>query len=310
MTDGIGDALRLALGADRVRRAAGLASLTTFRAGGPAEWLFETGEVDEVVQAIEVAHDHGLAVTVLGGGSNVLIGDLGILGLVIHVRGGRMEAIRPEAVRAGSGVTINGLVRWTINRGLAGLERWAGTPGTVGGAVYGNAHFDGRLIGDVVSRVSVATSDGAVRELKRSAMEFGYDRSRLQRTREVLLWAEFAVRPGEPAALRRDARASLAFRKRTQPLAAASAGCVFQNPDPESVPAGMPASAGALIEAAGLKDRAIGGARVSPTHGNFIINDGEATAADIRTLVTVCQQVVAARFGVQLREEVVYLGEF
>jgi len=143
-------------------------------------------------------------------------------------------------------------------------------------------------------------------------MAFGYDRSRLQETGEVLLAAEFAVAGGEPSVLRATARQSLAFRKRTQPLDTPSAGCVFQNPDPalDRVPDGVPWSAGALVDRAGLKGSRIGGAMVSLTHGNFIVNDGSATAADIRRLIERCRRGVRDRFGVELREEIVYLGEF
>jgi UDP-N-acetylmuramate dehydrogenase len=141
-------------------------------------------------------------------------------------------------------------------------------------------------------------------------MEFGYDRSRLQRTHELLLSADFTVGQGEPAALRAIARDSLAYRKKTQPLEAASAGCIFQNPDPgvDRVPEGIPASAGALVDRAGLKGRQERGARVSPTHGNFIVNDGTASAADIRRLIERCREQVRTQFGVDLRDEIVYLG--
>jgi UDP-N-acetylmuramate dehydrogenase len=142
-------------------------------------------------------------------------------------------------------------------------------------------------------------------------MEFGYDFSRLHRTHEAVASAEFHVSSGDPAALRATARESLAFRKRTQPLESASAGCIFQNPDParDRVPEGMPASAGALVDRAGLKGVREGAARVSTTHANFIVNEGGATARDIRALVDRCNSEVHARFGVVLREEIVYLGE-
>ena len=139
-------------------------------------------------------------------------------------------------------------------------------------------------------------------------MAFGYDRSRLQETGEVLLSAVFRVSPGDPGGAARDARESLAFRKRTQPLDTPSAGCVFQNPERgrgDAVPDGIPWSAGALVDRAGLKGAAIGGARVSPTHGNFIVNDGTATAADIRRLIERCRDAVREQFGVELREEIV-----
>jgi len=299
-------------GADRVGRDVLLAPFTTFKVGGPADWLVEPKTADETIAALRLAHDARVRVTVIGGGSNVLVGDRGVRGLVLRPRGGVIQATGGGAVRADAAVTLNGLVRWTIGHRLAGLEAWAGTPGTVGGAVCGNAHYGGRLIGDLVSTVTVAGADGASCELPHGAMEFGYDRSRLQRTREVLLWAVFRLGPdADAAALRAVARQSLAHRKRTQPLDRASAGCMFQNPTADDpVPEGIPRSAGALVDRAGLKGHRTGGARVSSVHANFIVNEGGATAADIRALAALCQKTVFDRFGVSLREEIVYLGEF
>jgi UDP-N-acetylmuramate dehydrogenase len=301
-----------AVGADRVKAAAPLAPFTTFHVGGPADWLVEPRSSDEVVALLRLAAEEGVAVTMLGGGSNVLISDAGIRGLVIRPRGGAIERVDATHVRADAAVTINGLVRWTILRGAAGLEAWAGTPGTVGGAIFGNAHFGGRLIGSLVTDVRLADRHGGIVDLPASGMEFGYDRSRLQRTGEILLSATFRVGTGEPSALRWKARESLAFRKRTQPLESPSAGCIFQNPQlgRDQVPEGVPFSAGALVDRAGLKGVALGGARVSPTHGNFIVNEGSATAADIRRLIEKCRQTVRERFGVELRDEIVYLGVF
>lgn len=303
-------ALAALLGEERVTRNAPLAPFTTFKVGGPADWLVTLKSAEEVRSVVQLAQEHGVPVSVLGGGSNVLVSDAGIRGVVVRVHGGEVRAIGPSAVRADAGLTINGLVRWTINRGISGLEAWAGTPGTVGGAVFGNAHFQGRLISELVERVMLVTADGAVVDVPTAEMEFGYDYSRLHRTREVVLSADFRTGSGEPAALREVARQSLAFRKRTQPLEAASAGCIFQNPDPalETVPAGIPASAGALVDRAGLKGASEGKARVSPTHANFIVNDGGATAADIVRLVERCKREVGAQFGVTLREEIVRLG--
>ena len=207
-------------------------------------------------------------------------------------------------------MTINGLVRWTISHGVAGLEAWAGTPGTVGGAIHGNAHFRGRLISELIERVTLATLDGRIIDVPVADMEFGYDYSRLHRTHEVVISADFRVTDGVPDELRAIARESLAFRKRTQPLESASAGCIFQNPDParDVVPEGIPWSAGALVDRAGLKDARAGRARVSTTHANFIVNEGGASAGDIRDLVERCKRDVRSLFGVGLREEIVYLG--
>jgi UDP-N-acetylmuramate dehydrogenase len=141
-------------------------------------------------------------------------------------------------------------------------------------------------------------------------MEFGYDYSRLHRTREAVIAATFRVAPGRAEVLRGIARDSLAYRKRTQPLASPSAGCIFQNPEPsrDRVPDGIPWSAGALIDRAGLKGATEGEARVSSTHANFIVNEGAATAAEIHALILRCKGEVRRQFGVELREEIVYLG--
>lgn len=309
---GLASALAAAFGCDRVGRDVPLAPFTTFRVGGPADFLIEARTSAEIVTALRLAYAAAVPVTLLGGGSNVLVADKGVRGLVIRPRGGTIALIDPFHLRADAAVTINGLVRWTIVHRAAGLEAWAGTPGTVGGAIYGNAHFGGRLIGELVTAVRLAAKDGTTCEQPAAAVRFGYDRSRLQDTGEVLLSATFRVSPGDPVALRRAARESLAYRKRTQPLDTPSAGCIFQNPEPgrDAVPDGMPWSAGALVDRAGLKGVASGGARVSPTHGNFIVNEGAATAADIRRLIERCRQTVLDRFGVPLREEIVYLGEF
>ena len=307
-----GSLLASAFGGDRVHAHAPLAPLTTFKVGGPADWLVEPRTSGEIVTALTIAHRAGVPVTMLGGGSNVLVSDTGVRGLVLRPRGGDVAAVDATHVRADAAVTINGLVRWTINHGCAGLEAWAGTPGTVGGAMFGNAHFGGRNIGELVDSVRLAARSGEVRDVAAADMAFGYDRSRLQASGEVLLWAAFRVSAGDPAALRAAARQSLAFRKGTQPLDTPSAGCVFQNPQRgrDIVPEGIPWSAGALVDRAGLKGAAEGAARVSTAHGNFIVNEGGATAREIRTLIERCRAAVRERFGVELREEIVYLGEF
>ena len=313
MTDALIDELarelEQALGPDRVSRALSLAPLTTFKVGGTADLFVEPRSADEILVALRLAHEGHVPVTLLGGGSNVLVADAGVRGLVLRPRGGQVVREGPRRVRADAAVTINGLVRWLIAHGLAGMEAWAGTPGTVGGGIYGNAHWAGRLISDFVVEVRLATPSGELRDEPVAAMEFGYDRSRLQRTGEVLLSAVFSVIDGEPDRLRETARASLAYRKRTQPLASPSAGCIFQNPGPDvPLPEGVPPSAGALVDRAGLKGTRIGGAQVSPTHGNFIVNTGDASAADIRALVERCRSTVRDRFGVDLVEEIVHLG--
>jgi UDP-N-acetylmuramate dehydrogenase len=307
---GIAARLREAFGADRVEEHAALAPLTTFKIGGAADVLLTTHGADEVRQALAIARSESAPVTVLGGGSNILVSDDGVRGVVIRMRAGEVRQVAADRVRADAGVTINGLVRWTITHGLAGIEAWAGTPGTVGGAIFGNAHFQGRNISDLVHQVTLVNTAGEIEDVPTADMEFAYDFSRLHRTREVVVAADFGAAPGEPNALRAIARDSLAYRKRTQPLAMPSAGCIFQNPDPsrDRMPPGIPCSAGALVDRAGLKGAREGQARVSPTHANFILNEGDATTAQVREVIDRCKREVRRQFGVELREEIVYLG--
>jgi UDP-N-acetylmuramate dehydrogenase len=304
--------LRPLVPADAVHADEPLAPHTTFQVGGTADWFVEIQSEDQLRGVMAVAREAGVPITVLGGGSNVVVSDEGVRGVVIRLR--MTDVSQPDAatVRAEAGLTMNGLVRWTIGRGLAGLQAWAGTPGTVGGAVYGNAHYGGRNIGDLVRRVRLTTRGGEVATIAAAEMEFAYDTSRLQRTGEILLSADFGVAPGQADELRAAARASLAHRKLTQPLAQPSAGCLFQNPDPrrDVLPAGIPASAGALIDRAGLKGHRHGGASISTVHANFVVNDGSASARDIWLLAEQARTTVRDRFGVELRNEVVFLGKF
>jgi UDP-N-acetylmuramate dehydrogenase len=301
-----------AVPADRLRADEPLAPHTTFRVGGAADWLIDVRSPEELSTVLDAAARCRVPLTLLGGGSNVLVADAGVRGAVLRLQMREILQPAPDRVRADAGVTINGLVRWTISHGLAGLEAWAGTPGTVGGAIHGNAHFSGSNISEKVVGVMLATRHGVLTAVKPEDMGFAYDTSRLQHTHEILIWADFGVTPGDPEVLRQRARVSLAYRKRTQPLALSSAGCVFQNPDParDRLPTGIPASAGALVDRAGLKGRRLGGAQISETHANFVVNHGSATAGEIRTLIETARDAVRARFGVELRDEVVYLGEF
>ncbi|MSO49929.1 MAG: UDP-N-acetylmuramate dehydrogenase [Acidobacteria bacterium] len=304
--------LQAIVGPEGVREHAPLATLTTFGVGGPADWLVEPRSVAALEAVLRLAASSELPVTVLGGGSNVLVADTGVRGMVVRPRLTGISEPMSGRVRAEAGVTINGLVRWLIGRGLAGLELWAGTPGTVGGAIHGNAHYAGRNISEHIVEVGLLSSRGVLAIVPAAEMGFGYDTSRLFDTSEVVVWADVRVAGGEPDAMRAVARASLAHRKRTQPLHLPSAGCVFQNPDPtrDRIPMGIPWSAGALVDRAGLKGASSGGATISTTHANFIVADKTAMATDIRRLIEQARDAVRRQFGVELRDEIVYLGEW
>jgi len=311
-TVSVGDRLRSAVIDAHVVERAPLGPLTTFGVGGPADWLITITNESDLSAVVALCDETSTPVTILGGGSNVVVADEGIRGAVLRLQLTSITQPFPDRVRAQAGVTINGLVRWTIGRGLAALEAWAGTPGSVGGAIYGNAHYAGRNIGDLVTEVGLVAPDGRSSTVPKQSMEFAYDTSRLKRTHEVLAWADFAVVPGSPESLRAIARRSLAHRKGTQPLAFPSAGCMFQNPDParDPIPAGIAPSAGALIDRAGLKGHRIGGAMISPVHANFFVSDGTATASDIHALAEHARTTVRNTFGVELRDEIIFLGRF
>ena len=164
-----------ALGPGRLAVDVPLAPFTTFRVGGAADWLAEVRSVDELRSLLGIARASRVPVTVLGGGSNVIVSDDGVRGLVVRLLLTGISQPDEASVRAEAGVTINGLVRWTIGRGLAALEAWAGTPGTVGGAIFGNAHWQGRNMGDLVTQVLLATPAGELSITPGSQMAFAYD---------------------------------------------------------------------------------------------------------------------------------------
>ena len=289
-----------------------LSGLTTFGIGGPADLLAEALTPEAAVALCAKLRAESMPITFLGGGSNVLVADSGVRGAVLRFHGGRITRPSPDVARADAGVTVNGLVRWCIANGLGGFEAWAGTPGTLGGAVYGNAHFQGRLMSEVVVRACLLDRSGETRVEAVEQLGFAYDMSRLQTTGEALLWVEIRVHRNDPAVLRKTAKESLTFRKRTQPLALPSAGCIFQNPDAERhlLPEGVPCSAGALIDRVGLKGVRRGGARISPVHANFFVNEGGARARDVVALIDESRRRVRDTFGIELREEIVRLGDF
>ena len=308
ITTALSEATRL----ERVHRNWSLAPYTTFKVGGAADFFVEVRNEKELLAVLQAAKQWKLPVTMLGGGSNVLIGDRGIRGLVVRSRHGEISRPSAATVRASAGVTLNGLVRWMVRRGISGIESWAGTPGTVGGAVAGNAHFGGRLLSERIQVVGLVGKDLREERVSVSDMNFGYDVSRIQTSKEVILWAEFIAGEGSRTELVECSRKSLRYRKSTQPLAEPSAGCVFKNPpriDAE-IASGISYSAGALIDRAGLKGCGEGAVRVSERHANFFVTQPHARASDVKVLMERCQQAVKKRFDVELVPEIVLLGEF
>jgi len=286
-------------GEDRIRLDEPLAGYVNWRVGGPADLLFLARTREELVTSVQVARAFRLPVTVLGYGANVLVSDRGLRGLVII---NRAEGVRiaGERIAADSGVNLVALARRARQRELSGLEFLVGIPGTVGGAIVGNAGTKDEWIGDRVEKVEVLDCEGAQRWFLRDEIEFGYRKSRFQRTREIVLRAVLVGRRANGRDIQRRMEEMLAARK-NQPTGP-STGSVFKNPPGDF--------AGRLIEAAGLKGYRIGGAKISEQHANFIINTGNATADDIRALVEKARQEVLSKFGIRLEEEIRFLGEW
>ncbi|MBE9508745.1 MAG: UDP-N-acetylmuramate dehydrogenase [Chloroflexi bacterium] len=294
-------ALAAALG-QRARRDEPLAQYTAMRVGGPADLLIVCESVDEVAGAVELARQHKVPWLLLGGGCNVLVADSGVRGLVIVNRAARIE-FDGEAVRAEAGASLAVLARESVERGLAGLEWAAGLPGAVGGAVVGNA---GAFEGDIASRLRSATVlglDGKVVERPNEWFEFDYRLSRIKREpvgqRPVVLAATFDLPRGDPEALVVKVEEILEWRRTRHP-AGATMGSTFKNP-PDS-------HAGYLIEQAGLRGHRVGGVQVSELHGNFFVNTGGVTAADVLTLIEHVRAEVKRQFGVELELEIELVG--
>jgi len=282
--------------AGALRSEAPLAPLTTWRIGGPAELLATPRDADDLVRVVRFAGERAIPWRVLGNGSNLLIRDEGVRGLVIRVRK-VLDAIRFEGatVEAGAGASFPQLANLAAARGLTGLEFGAGIPGTVGGAIVMNAGWHEFEIGNAVASVTRLEPDGSSATLGREASAFGYRTSAFRGRPGIVLAAWMALAPDDPAAVRARLERFAAGRKATQPTELPSCGSVFLKPEGDF--------AGRLIEAAGLKGRRVGGIQISPKHANFFVNLGGGTAKDALELVGIAESEVARRFGVALTRE-------
>jgi UDP-N-acetylmuramate dehydrogenase len=315
---------------------ADLASHTYMRVGGPAEVLWVADDLEVMIEVILFARQEKMPLLVIGGASNLIIQDGGVDGLVIinHCLGGdhflTVEAVQdvlpldnsyfrhaqPHAqyVLSHSGVKTALLVGQTVQLKLSGLEPFVGVPGSIGGAVYNNSHYEHELIGDWVVAVEVLDEQSNRVWLHQQECAFAYDESRFQHTNEIILQALFFVLPDDPALIQTRILESTMKRAGTQPIGTANSGCIFKNVEltPEqsaNFEGKTKVSAGWLIDKAGLKGARVGGAVVSSVHANFIVNDGQATCADIQALIRHIQKTVQQKFDVQLESEVFFLGK-
>ena len=285
-----------------VRRDEALSAHTYFRIGGPAQFFATPADIDELRALAAWAEQQGLALRVLGGGSNVLVADAGVSGVVVSLRAacGQVE-VQGAAVAAGAAVMLPALARTAAECGLGGLEFAIGIPGTVGGALQSNAGIgDGREIGAIVRTVDVL-ADAEVRTLSARELNFGYRESSLRESGAIVLGATLELHERPREAIEAEMRQLLEARGATQPTAGPNAGSMFRNPPGDY--------AGRVIEAAGCKGLTSGAARVSELHANFIVHDGAATAADVASLMALVQRRVRDDAGLWLRPEIEWWGD-
>lgn len=282
--------------ADIVRKDVELAPLTSFRIGGPARLLCEPASVVQLAGLLAALDEAGVAHRLLGGGSNVLVADEGFEGAVIRLTG-EFARVRfdPGGAYAGAALTLGRLVGECARRGMSGVEALAGIPGTVGGALVMNAGGRVGTISDVVESVHFLGDGGAVHELSRGEIGFGYRTSSLKGL--TLLGCRLRLTEDEPARVAARSAEALDLKRHAQDLKSPSAGCIFVNPDDAP-------SAGELIDKAGLKGHSIGGAAVSQRHANYIINTGEATAGDVKALISLVRKRVFETSGIDLSLEI------
>jgi len=275
---------------------------TTWRIGGPADLLVEPASREDLKTILRFVREKGLPFTVIGNGSNLLVSDTGVRGVVVKI-GERMGAISVAglSITAGAGAKLGRVAAVAQEAGLGGLEFAVGIPATVGGAVTMNAGANGSTIGDLVETVTVVDYAGQEKVYDRAALAFKYRYSRLQQLEVIVVEVVLGLTPDDPEAIRRRSYEYLQKRRRTQPLEYPSAGSVFKNPPDDA--------AGRLIELAGAKGLRIGDAMVSEKHANFIVNLGAAKASDVLSLIERVREMVRAKFGITLELEVKILGD-
>ena len=282
-----------------VRFNAPLKEYTSFHIGGPADVLVEPVDVEDVARLTKQTYEQALPLFVLGG-TNVLVRDKGIRGVVVSLA--KLRAIKEEpgsVLYAEGGVGMPTLIGHAIRRSLAGLEWAAGIPGTVGGCVVMNAGTRLGEMKDSVKAVRIVSSKGALIHCPAESIDFRYRRATLPPGVVVGVWLQ--LRAGVRSDIGQIVKDYLHYRRNTQPLTLPSAGCVFKNP--------LNDSAGRLVEAAGLKGTSVGDAQVSTKHANFIVNQGHASAADVLSLIKKVRARIARKMGIKLELELKIVGE-
>lgn len=289
----------------KIERGKLLAKFSTFGMGGPADYFLEAQSGAEIIEAIEAAREDGLAYFVLGWGSNVIFDDRGFRGLIIRNLSRSIEWENGLIV-AESGTLLSQIINFAFQKGLVGMEKLMGLPGTIGGAVRGNAGAYGVETKDLVEKVEVWDSKNGLRILENSELEFSYRDSWIKRNPVLITRVWLRLATGDIEAAKAEIRQITISRLGKQP-AGKTCGSYFKNPSGNSIAVGL--AAGAAIDACGLKGRQVGGVKFSEKHANWLMNCGEAKMADVLAITKMAQEAVEAKFGIHLEREVLLLGE-
>jgi len=274
---------------------------TSFQVGGVADCLVFPQGLEELTRLVDFIGDRNLPYLVIGRGTNLLVRDGGVRGLVISLsRGFREIEVKDEEIMVGAGTPLSRLLKLAQTQGLTGLEDLAGIPGTVGGALTMNAGAGSTQLGELVDSLRWIGTSGEVVQIKKEGLNFSYRDLELPRG-TIILGATLRLDKGDREGIRSRIVKNLLTKKKTQPLDQLSAGCIFRNP-PERF-------AGKLIEEAGLKGVRVRGAKISELHANFIVNTGEARARDILILIDLIKEKVSQKTGISLVPEVKVIGE-
>lgn len=275
---------------------------TSWRIGGPADIMVLPTGTDDIRKCLDYARGRGIPLTVIGNGSNLLVRDKGIRGIVLKMsKGFNRILVEGNTIRAEAGAIIPLVAKKAAEAGLSGLEFAAGIPASVGGAVRMNAGAHGRCMSEVVQKVTVLTPDGGIATLTNGDIGFQYRRSNIMERGLIVVEAVFTLIPGNNSDIMAKNEENLAKRRRSQPLEYPNAGSVFANPPGQW--------AGWLIEQVGGKGMRVGNAMVSEKHANFIVNLGNATAKDVLELIAKIKQLVFKQFNIELKLEVQVVGE-
>lgn len=294
--------LQCIVGNENLRQMEPMSMHTTFRVGGPADVLVQP-QGEQLAQVIRLCREQEIPYYIVGNGSNLLVGDGGIRGLVIEMGRGQDDIlIEGDRVKAGAGMLLSRLANRAAECGLGGMEFAAGIPGTLGGAVVMNAGAYGGEMKDIIESVTVLDSQGDEKELTLEELDLGYRRSCIPENGYIVTKAVLKLKPGDEKQIRSRMKELNEMRSSKQPLQYPSAGSTFKRPEGYF--------AGKLIMDAGLRGYQVGGARVSEKHCGFVINTGGATAADIRKLMQDVREEVEKQFQVTLEPEVKMIGEF